>query len=267
MMNISEFIKDNYIWFLVILLIAIITVIGFLADKNNGKKKEKNAKGNKDVNKGNFSMQVQPNNINDSLNTMAPPSNLEINNIPSNSNLQGNTVPQPLNVQPINTIASNQEPMVNNMTRPNYDNSKSNNVNVSTNFNQLDKTVNPIPNFENINQPVSPIPNFGQTNQSVSPISNFGQAVVQEPVSNLGSVTPITNQVPNFEKPMQQVNPVPNFSYQTVNNNNSLDAQSITQPNNQNIGVPNAVNQDMVNPTMNSGGFVYSPQQNNNGGV
>ena len=82
-MNISEFIKDNYIWFLVILLIAIITVIGFLADKNNGKKKEKNAKGNKDVNKGNLSIQVQPNNINDSLNTMAPPSNLEINNIPS----------------------------------------------------------------------------------------------------------------------------------------------------------------------------------------
>ena len=79
-MNIVEFIKDNYIWFLVIILIAIITVIGFLADKNNGKKKEKSAKGNKDVNKGNLSMQVQPNNINDSLNTMAPPSNLEINN-------------------------------------------------------------------------------------------------------------------------------------------------------------------------------------------
>ena len=148
-MNIVEFIKDNYIWFLVIILIAIITVIGFLADKNNGKKKGKNIKeeSNNPVNKGNLSMQVQPNNINDSLNTMAPPSNLEINNIPSNSNLQGNTVPQPLNVQPINTIASNQEPMVNNMTMPNYDNSKSNNVNVSTNFNQLDKTVNPIPNF------------------------------------------------------------------------------------------------------------------------
>ena len=153
-MNIVEFIKDNYIWFLVIILIAIITVIGFLADKNNGKKKGKNIKeeSNNLVNKGNLSMQVQPNNINNSLNTMAPPSNLEINNIPSNSNLQGNTVPQPLNVQPINTIASNQEPMVNNMTMPNYDNSTSNNVNVSTNFNQLDKTVNPIPNFENINQ-------------------------------------------------------------------------------------------------------------------
>ena len=154
-------------------------------------------------------------------------------------------------------------------------------MNQVPNFEKPMQQVNPIPNFGQVNQSSVPnlsgitpimnqVPNFEQPVQQVNPVPNFNQvnqSGVQEPVSNLGNVTPITNQVPNFEKPTQQVNPVPNFSYQTVNNNNSLDAQSITQPNNQNIGVPNAVNQDMVNPTMNSGGFVYSPQQNNNGGV
>ena len=43
-MNIKEFLLDNYIWILVVILLSIITVIGFLADKNRGGKtgKQKN---------------------------------------------------------------------------------------------------------------------------------------------------------------------------------------------------------------------------------
>ena len=38
-MNIKDFLIENYIWILVIILITIITIIGFLADKKkNGKK-------------------------------------------------------------------------------------------------------------------------------------------------------------------------------------------------------------------------------------
>ena len=40
-MNIKDFLIDNYIWILVIILITIITIIGFLADKKKSGKKEK----------------------------------------------------------------------------------------------------------------------------------------------------------------------------------------------------------------------------------
>ena len=32
-MNIKDFLIDNYIWIIVIILITIITIIGFLADR------------------------------------------------------------------------------------------------------------------------------------------------------------------------------------------------------------------------------------------
>ena len=40
-MNIKEFLLDNYIWILVVILLSIITIIGFLADKKKGPKKSK----------------------------------------------------------------------------------------------------------------------------------------------------------------------------------------------------------------------------------
>lgn len=41
MMNIKEFLLDNYIWIIVVILLSIITVIGFLADKKKTPKKKK----------------------------------------------------------------------------------------------------------------------------------------------------------------------------------------------------------------------------------
>ena len=36
-MNIKEFLIDNYIWIIVVIVLLIITIIGFLADKKKGK--------------------------------------------------------------------------------------------------------------------------------------------------------------------------------------------------------------------------------------
>ena len=39
-MNIKDFLIENYIWILVVILLCIITVIGFLADKKKTKKEK-----------------------------------------------------------------------------------------------------------------------------------------------------------------------------------------------------------------------------------
>ena len=38
-MNIKDFLIDNYIWIIVIILITIVTIIGFLADKKKNENK------------------------------------------------------------------------------------------------------------------------------------------------------------------------------------------------------------------------------------
>lgn len=97
-MNIKEFLIDNYIWILVIILITIITIIGFLADKKKTSKKTENVPtqnpnyvNNQPVN--NMMGEMQYNGLNQQI-----PNQMNNNmNMGINTNEMNNMVTQPLN--------------------------------------------------------------------------------------------------------------------------------------------------------------------------
>ena len=57
-MNIKDFLLDNYIWIVVVIILCIITVIGFLADKTRTKKEKQNSNNNQLYHK-NFHVNLQ----------------------------------------------------------------------------------------------------------------------------------------------------------------------------------------------------------------
>ena len=134
-MNIKDFLIDNYIYILVVILLIIITIIGFLADKNKNKgTKKKNV----------LQEQPMPNNANmQPINYQANPQQMA-----GSMNYQGMNQMMPNNInnmtgQPINfgQIPNSSVTPVNNQFNQNL-NLESQNVSVSE-FS--------IPNVNNIN--------------------------------------------------------------------------------------------------------------------
>ena len=69
-MNIKDFLMENYIYIIIVIILTIVTIIGFLADKKrNGDKKPKTMSGtisnNQNQNMGNMTYQ-QPVDLNPS---------------------------------------------------------------------------------------------------------------------------------------------------------------------------------------------------------
>ena len=91
-MTFVDFLTDNYIWIIVIILITIITIIGFLADKKRNTKTKDASMNNQNMNNS------QPINMNGMPQPM-PTFQQEPMNIPNdmnvmNNNVQNNQFPQ-----------------------------------------------------------------------------------------------------------------------------------------------------------------------------
>lgn len=118
-MNVLEFLKANYPYIIVVILLIIITTIGFLADRNrNGKKSVKNGKYKvESPDSGNIVFEQGKNNEPQAVNYQPVSSNLNVvnpvyNNLPNgvvNPNNQVNNSGQNLNV--INSAINNQSNM------------------------------------------------------------------------------------------------------------------------------------------------------------
>ena len=298
-MNIIDFLYDNYLWIIAILVIAIFTTIGFIADR---KSKGKNGKGNESIGIPNNQAKVVPtpvNNINTNMNMASMPNNnyQNVNNNMVNSvpNFATNT-----NVTPVNNM--NKQSMVNNYTNGGVVNPTNRVPNIGINenmmfngnqtmngVNQSISNVNPVPTPEpvvNSANPMMPNENIQQgfvnsmpaNNQNVNQVSNSSLNVnpvpEQTPVYNnqsMGNGNP--NMVVNSWDEPRPINPVninQGFGQNNISNiptnssSNQIPIQESipvnTVPNNMQQPVNNVPNGNSV-PGLN---FVYGPSQNNN---
>lgn len=261
-MNIKDFLIDNYIWILVIILITIITIIGFLADKKSRGKKEKKDNSqlqninNQQVNNQMMNNQQQP------IQYQQPEqfqNNQPNNNIGFNFNNMNTTV-KPLN-QMNNAINSTTQPTV---AEPMQLNSINNQVDLMNNINPINNVVpnnmaepmyqplseqkpniapQPIPNIPNMQQPVNieqnqilPMANNleGNNPQTFNAIPSVNQNIQPQPVQMPQEQT--LNPMYNVNSQVQQIEnseTVPNF----IPNNTTIPTPVNPQP----IPVPKQV--------------------------
>ena len=300
-MNIIDFLYDNYLWIIAILVIAIFTTIGFIADR---KSKGKNGKGNDSIGIPNNQAKVVPtevptpvNNINTNMNMASMPNN-NYQNV--NNNMVNNVPNLTTNVPPVNNMSG--QGMANNYTNAGVVNpmnqvpSMGMNENMMPNSNQTMNGVNPsalnvnsVPTPEpvvNSANPMMPNENIQQgfvnsmpaNNQNVNQVSNSSLNVnpvpEQTPVYNnqsMGNGNP--NMVVNSWDEPRPINPVninQGFGQNNISNipTNSSSNQIPIQESIPVNTVPNNMQQPVNNvPNGNSApglNFVYGPSQNNN---
>ena len=278
-MNIKDFLIDNYIWILVVILLSIITVIGFLADKKR-EKKEKTIKKNDQI------ISNQPVNA-PPINYQTPPMN---NPYPNQINPINNQMPNIMNNQGIN------EPINNPIPKPINDPSAMINPNnmMNNNFNGINNNFNisnQIPN-QTIPKPVSvqPIMSSPQPVENINPMNNINAEPLYQP--SIESVSPIPTPVPSQPTPIpsyQNVTPLKPVGNMNQFNNQGMYSQPENLTPNQNTTIPtptyqpsqpmnqennpipqfqnNIPNNQIPNPqvtTPQSINFVYGPTNNNN---
>ena len=237
---IKEFLIDNYIWILVVILLTIVTIIGFLVDKNKNKKKE---------------AEPTPQN---------PVPGPTLNPIPAGMN---NGMPynngQMMNQGPM----QNPTPMMNNQPQ----NMPNNGVQMSEPYKNPVQTPVLMPGEGPVNpQPVENISMNQMTEPMYQPLSeqtpHFPQQQpvnIPTPVNNPLPVQPVgmnynqqmnpqmqpMNQMPNNGQPQMIPNPMGNAPMPNPMPNNGMNNTIPTPINNQVNGMNN--------------GYVYNPQNNN----
>ena len=205
-MNIIDFLYDNYLWIIAILVIAIFTIIGFIADK-----KSKGKNGKESINNANVQAKVvptevpTPTNINANMGMANNMSNNNYQNVNYNNNMVNNTPNLNGSVSPMN-----------NMSEQSIPNSYVNGaVNPTTSINNYQQPINNIQSQQNsipnnfTNQMATNEQNINQVNQMM-PNENTMQGNVNNvmPASNQ-TVGQINQTVPTIE-PMMEQTPVYN---------------------------------------------------------
>ena len=232
-MNFIDFLLKYYVWILVIIGIAIVTIIGFLADNRQKKKKlekmdVKNEKEEKNTNQNKEKIDATSNNINNlNNNVMAQDtSNLVTNNLGLNSLNQIN----PLNS---NSMPTNNSAMINNVnSMPNQDVKSdilTSVANTNPLANDLNKTDNSLanaisstddlymstsdqkPHFEprEVSVPNSVLDNQVKEELNSNPINNN---LIDNPLSNISNikVENLNNNLNQKKETNSQVNgPIP----------------------------------------------------------
>lgn len=263
-MNIKDFLIDNYIWIIVIILITIITIIGFLADKKKGEKKKE---GIQNPNSNNMAMNNQQ-----QMQYQQPMMGIQEQ---TNSNMgmnYNNPIPQMQNGFNQNMMSSqNVSPVVTEPTPVAINVMPTNNMNQMNNPMPVENVV-PRVEQEPMYQPLSeqkpiiapqPIPNFSE------PANNIPQPVIPnapQSLSNMGQ-TPVETSLPqmNVNQPMQfnsepLMNQVPNYNISNNVSQMGMDNSQMLPNMNQNITIPQPINNTtiptpqpvMVQPIMNN---------------
>lgn len=291
--NIKEFLINNYIYILVVILLSIITVIGFLVDKK---------KSGKGKNKGQMA-QAAP--------AMATPSANTMGQTPVS--FQPNQVsPQPVNGPVnVNQMSAMQMPFGNNVSNEGFNPNQNTPVNFGTipnsSVSPLDMNGNngtlpqAIPNQgmmsnqmgmtlqEPINQiqsnslqsnPMQPDNMMAQAMNGANPIPNNNGTVMNnmntpEPVENMNANTtgvvepmyqPLSEQKPVFA-PREVVIPSTQEAPQnTMNNNMGMPSQNMVNNEVPNVGQTMNTNQSMMNSQMNYNNEMQNNMVNQNNG-
>lgn len=287
-MNIIDFLYDNYLWIIAILVIAIFTTIGFIADR---KSKSKSGKGNKSIGTPSNQAKVVPtevptpaNNINANMNMASMPNN-NYKNVNNNSNLT-------INGAPVNNM--NEQGIVNNYTNGGIVNPINQAPNMGINENimpsnhtmngvsQSVPNVNSVPTSEPVVKPVNPMmPNENMQQGFVNPTpignQNFNQVnnitpnvnpVPEQPpvYNNQAYVNESPNMIVNSWEEPRPVNPVSinQGFYQNMANNIPANNSPSQIPIQESIPV-NTVPNNMPNGNSAPGlNFVYGSNRNNN---
>ena len=257
---IKEFLVDNYIWILVVLLLFIMTVIGFLVDKSKNKKKE-----------------AEPVPQGPAQAPMMNPSQ------PQMMNGQVNYNNQPVMNQ--GQFAQNQAPVMNSQPIPSpvQNPVQNNGVQLSDPYKNPVQTPVLMPN--GMSQPIENV----QAPEAYQPLSeqtpSFGSQPVQGPVPNTPVVfpTPVNSESVsvqpvqmNYNQPVTpQMQPMMNQA--PIQNSNEMAGPGFMNQQPQMIPNPpvnGPIPSPMPNPGMNNtiptpvnpqmnGGYVYNPQNNN----
>lgn len=287
-MNIKDFLIDNYIWILVIILITIITIIGFLADKKKGGKKNQNVPpvnpnlNNQPVNNGmpmqyqqpaevpqnqmnNNNMQMNYNNMNGQapVNQNIPnnPSTLNNQNMGNNMNNVNTmmTEPQPVQVGPTNMMTMNNPQPVENVTP---------NVEQESMYQPLSEqkpviAPQPVPDFSNMqnmnNQEMaSPMMDTQLQQGTISFTPNQPMNSVTIPVTQVAP-EPAVNQMTPYNMP----SPMPIDNNQGMVSNVVPNNTTIPQPvSPQPIPVPQPVSAQNIMPNPYNNGQMMQPNYN-----
>lgn len=229
-MNIKDFLIDNYIWILVIILITIITIIGFLADK------KRTGKNNKE-NNNSMNNQPMPNSNPIQYQQPMPEQTNQMNsNMGMNYNMNNNFQTQ---IQPqTQNITNNQIP----------------NNNINNTINQAITQPQPVQFGPTISEPI----NIPQAVENIIP--NISQESMYQPLSEQTPVIP-PQPVPDFSSAQGQVN-MENIQEQPQLINPNLNVNNNMIPTPLNIQTPEA----MYNQTLNAN-YQVPQVENNNFGI
>lgn len=204
--TIIDFLLEYYVWILVVLIILVITIIGFLVDTNRKKKlrKKVESEGNSNNmnNINNMGMINDPNmfnnpnmNLNMNMNqgmdnglnsSFAPPTDF-------NNNMMGNNMmSQNLNANLNQMAAKSGNEMLQNNMNNGLDNTNNNNNNDTFFTSVSDQTPHFEPREVNIPTPVVPTPIIGSEQNMAFGINN----PIAEPPKPVVEPTPVPNVVP-----------------------------------------------------------------------
>lgn len=199
-MNFKDFLVDNYLWIILIIVLSIVTVIGCLADKKKAKKERPDTMGGNIQNPGigNNNMAYQPQqNINNPISfgqtngvvgnnmqynpSVAP---LPSNPVNSENNMitPTNNIVSPMPTTPVPEPISMPQPAQNSINEMNY--------NVPGPVESINAMINNQP--EPLYQPLSEQkPSFNPVEPNINMMNNQMASVVSEPVINPVPIQPI----------------------------------------------------------------------------
>jgi len=256
-MNIKDFLIENYIWILVVILLSIVTIIGFLADKKKSGKKEKNEKSNVGAmnqpqmnqpmmnyqQQGQAPINYQPVENNPNMQVSNPqPMNGPLNfQLPPNTNIQ--PVNQTMNQMVNNPVSQEPQQPNNQVVEPNPINipvnPMMNNIpqdTIGMNNPQPVESINPVNQIptEPMYQPLSEqTPHFAPRDVTPEPIAPSQPSPIDIPIIN--NPQPMTNsasmvQPINMNPNMQPMNQVP--ANENIGQMQSQNMNINMQPNN-----------------------------------
>lgn len=249
-MNIIDFLYDNYLWIIAILVIAIFTMIGFIADR---KSKSKNGKGNENIGTPNNQAKVVPTEVPTQTNNMNMAS-IPNNNYQGVNNMINNEPNFATNMPPVNNM--NEQGMVNNYANGGLVNPMNQVPNMGTNENMMpnsNQTMNGVgQNIPNFNVTPTIEPSFNQVNQMM-PNNNMPQGFNNAATNNNQNVNQVNNGTLNVNPMAGQTPAYNNQAY--VNENPSMIVNSWDEPKPVNpVSINQGFNQNVVSnvPTNNS---------------
>ena len=232
-MTFFEFLETNYIWLLVVAVVLIITIIGYLADRRDKKKKKAQVQAH---NESNVVPQVDA--VNTGVINQTQPINQAVNNIDNNLNADMGNRTMQVNPQLLNqnAVDVSNTPNVSEVVAPQIDTVNTGVVNqtqsvnntdnnLSTNVGSRPMQVNPqllnqnavnVSNTSNVSDVVAPIAPEINTQNTGNIISNIANSSPINPVNN------VAIEVPSVESSM----PINNDSADS-NVNNTLNSDAM----------------------------------------